>query len=61
MEGKADEPSSILALITHFTLLGRCKASMTSVNLTSPPYHWFKSTLEWYISGGWQDRFSFVF
>lgn len=61
MKGKADEPSSVLALVTHFTLPGRRKASVTSVNLTSPPHCWFKSTLDWYISGGWQDGFSFVF
>lgn len=61
MKGKADEPSSVLALVIRFSLLGRFKASRTAVNLASPPYHWFKSTLEWYISGRRQERFSFVF
>lgn len=44
MKDKADEPSSVLALVIHFPLPRRFKASATAVNLTSPARGgWFKS------------------
>lgn len=36
MKSKADEPSSVSALVVHFPLLRRFKASVTDANLTSP-------------------------
>lgn len=44
MKDKADEPSSVLALVIHFPLPRRFKASATAVHLTSPARGgWFKS------------------
>lgn len=36
MKSKADEPSSVLALVVHFPLQRKFKALVTDVNLTSP-------------------------
>jgi len=62
MKGKADEPSSVLALVIHFPLWRRFKASATAVNLTSPARGgWFKSTLEWCVGKDGKRDFPLVF
>lgn len=57
LKSKADEPPSVLALVVHFPLPRRFKASVTAVNLTSPATGgWLKWCLR-----RWQEGFPFVF